>query len=142
MFHRNWVNDVKFFHQDKLVVSCSRDSYVQVFDCCSGKCVIKYNLSPGNKENKIKTILNKKIKYFNIFLDYAETLALKEEYSIAVGTEHGSVQVFDLRALKAIQKYNEHTSKINCVQYQHGTPCLVSVSKDKQLNVILFNINI
>jgi len=68
-------------------------------------------------------------------LDYAETLALKEKFSIAVGTEQGSIQVFDLRALKVVQKYNKHTSRINCIQYQYKTPCLVSVSKDKQLNV-------
>lgn len=68
-------------------------------------------------------------------LDYAETLALKEKFSIAVGTKQGSIQVFDLRALKVIQKYNKHTSQVNCVQYQHKTPCLVSVSKDKRLNV-------
>lgn len=71
-------------------------------------------------------------------LDYAETLALKEDFSIAVGTNHGSVQVFDLRAVKAVQKFNKHTSQVNSVKYQHETPCLVSASKDKQLNVILF----
>lgn len=69
-------------------------------------------------------------------LDFAETLALKEEYSIAVGTEQGTIQIFDLRALKVIQKYNEHKSQINSIKYQSHTPCLVSVSKDKQLNVI------
>jgi len=68
-------------------------------------------------------------------LDYAETLAVKEKFSIAVGTKQGSVQVFDLRALKVIQKYNKHTSQINCIQYQHKTPCLISISNDKQLNV-------
>lgn len=69
-------------------------------------------------------------------LDYAETLCVKGEFSIAVGTKQGSVQVFDLRYLKVLQKYFEHTSQINCVQYQYNTPCLVSVSNDKQLNVI------
>jgi len=53
MFHRNWVNIAKFFKEDKLVVSCSRDSYVQVFDCCSGKCVSKFNLSPGKQKINI-----------------------------------------------------------------------------------------
>ncbi|VVC35842.1 Hypothetical protein CINCED_3A022452 [Cinara cedri] len=113
MFHHNWVNEAKFFKENKVVVSCSRDSRIQVFDCCSGKCVAKFNLSP----------------------DYAETLALQEEFSIAVGTQQGTVQVFDLRALKVVQKYSEHTSQVNCIQYQYKTPCLVSVSKDKKLNV-------
>ncbi|XP_025409746.1 POC1 centriolar protein homolog B-like [Sipha flava] len=113
MFHNNWVNMAKFFNCNKLVVSCSRDSYIQVFDCCSGKCVVKFNLSP----------------------DYAETLTLKEDFSIAVGTNLGSIQVFDLRALKVLQMYNKHTSQVNCIQYQYKTPCLVSVSKDKKLNV-------
>lgn len=53
-----------------------------------------------------------------------------------MGTNQGSVQIFDLRALKVLQKYNEHTSQVNCVQFQYNTPCLVSVSKDKKLNVI------
>ncbi|XP_015374399.1 PREDICTED: POC1 centriolar protein homolog B-like isoform X1 [Diuraphis noxia] len=113
MFHRNWVNTAKFFKEDKLIISCSRDCYVQVFDCCSGKCVAKFNLSP----------------------DFAESLSLKEEFSIAVGTNQGSIQIFDLRALKVLQKYNEHTSQVNCVKFQYKTPCLVSVSKDKKLNV-------
>ncbi|XP_027845661.2 POC1 centriolar protein homolog B-like [Aphis gossypii] len=113
MFHRNWVNIAKFFKEDKLVVSCSKDSFIQVFDCCSGKCVIKFNLSP----------------------DFAESLSVKEEFSIAVGTQLGSIQIFDLRALKVLQKYSEHNSQVNCIQYQNRTPCLVSVSKDKKLNV-------
>lgn len=54
-----------------------------------------------------------------------------------MGTKQGSIQVFDLRALKIIQKYDEHTHQINCIKYQNKTPCLVSVSKDKQLNVII-----
>lgn len=136
MFHHNWVNDAKFFHNDQLVVSCSRDSYIQVFECCSGKCVAKFNLSPGKNYKKCQTIRLKFNDSLN--LDYAETLALKEDFSIAVGTVHGSVQVFDLRALKVLEKFNEHTSQINSVKYQHKTPCLVSASKDKQLNVILF----
>jgi len=69
-------------------------------------------------------------------LDFAESLSLKEEFSIAVGTQLGSIQIFDLRALKVLQKYSEHTSQVNCIQYQYKTPCLVSVSKDKKLNVI------
>lgn len=44
--------------------------------------------------------------------------------------------MFDIRALKVLQMYSEHTSQINCLQYQYKTPCLVSVSKDKKLNVI------
>lgn len=55
-----------------------------------------------------------------------------------MGTESGSVQVFDLRALKVVQKYDDHASKINQIQYQNKTPCLVSVSKDKKLNASLF----
>lgn len=53
-----------------------------------------------------------------------------------MGTQLGSIQIFDLRASKVVQKYNEHTSQVNCIQYQYKTPCLVSVSKDKKLNVI------
>lgn len=52
-----------------------------------------------------------------------------------MGTKQGSVQVFDLRALKVIQKYDDHTQQINQIKYQNETPCLVSVSNDKQLNV-------
>lgn len=55
-----------------------------------------------------------------------------------MGTNKGSVQIFDLRALKVLQKYNEHTSQVNSVKFQYKTPCLVSVSKDKKLNVINF----
>lgn len=53
-----------------------------------------------------------------------------------MGTNQGSIQIFDLRALKVVQKYNEHTSQVNCVGFQYKTPCLVSVSRDKKLNVI------
>ncbi|XP_050442832.1 POC1 centriolar protein homolog B-like [Adelges cooleyi] len=113
MFHRNWVNMAKFFNQDKLVASCSRDSLIQIFDCCSGKCVMKFSLNP----------------------DYAESLALKDEYNVAVGTEQGSVRVYDLRVPKIVQVYNEHKCKINCIQYQNKTPCLISGSQDQTLNV-------
>lgn len=44
--------------------------------------------------------------------------------------------MFDIRAIKALQIYSEHTSQVNHIQYQYKTPCLVSVSKDKKLNVI------
>ncbi|XP_050525564.1 POC1 centriolar protein homolog B-like isoform X2 [Daktulosphaira vitifoliae] len=114
IFHRNWVNTAKFFNNDRVVVSCSRDSYIQVYDCFSGKCVIK----------------------FNIGTDYAETLTLKTENSIAVGTAKGSVRLYDIRVPNVVQVFREHIgNKINCIHYQHNSPCLVTGSIDKTLNV-------
>lgn len=141
MFHRNWVNKAKFFKDDKLVISCSKDSFIQVYDCSSGKCVIKFNLSPGKNNLKINKKLINIIVYNYLNIDYANTLALKEEFSIAVGTKQGSVQVFDLRSSKILQKYNEHESQINCILYQYKTPCLISISNDKKLNVFIILIN-
>lgn len=52
-----------------------------------------------------------------------------------MGTQEGFIQMFDLRALKAVQKFKEHTSQINHIQYQYETPCLMSISNDKKFNV-------
>ncbi|XP_041980509.1 WD repeat-containing protein 61-like [Aricia agestis] len=111
--HTHTVRSVDFSPDSELLVSASDDGYVKLFDVGSGNLLLNLNL----KSWVLKAVIS-----------YDCT-------RVAAAAADGSVTIANLKGFKTAHMFNEHKDMVWDLQFNFDSNMLVSVSKDKSLNV-------
>ncbi|XP_045538858.1 WD repeat-containing protein 61-like [Papilio machaon] len=111
--HTKTVRSVQFSTNSNLLVTASDDGYVKVYDSASANLVKNVNLKSW--------VLN--------------ACFSKDGTRIAAATADGSVYVILLTDCKILKQFKEHSSTVWDVKFKPTSDHLVSVSKDKCINV-------
>ncbi|KAJ8943876.1 hypothetical protein NQ318_019358 [Aromia moschata] len=112
--HNHWVRCVRYSPEGDMILSCSDDRTVRVWDTNTGQCL------------HVFTSVNGSPNYLAIH---------RNNNSIAVAMNTGSVRVYDIRNKKLQQHYALHDNS-TCVSWHPQANYLLTAGKDGKLRIV------
>ncbi|CAK1542261.1 unnamed protein product [Leptosia nina] len=111
--HTETIRSIEFSHNNQLLLTASNDGFAKLFKVASGdlQCSLKLE----------KWLLSAKFS-----LDGTR---------VALGTSDGEVIIATVSDLKVLHTFQEHTSMVCGVQFNAESEMVVSVAKDRTINI-------
>ncbi|XP_021498880.2 POC1 centriolar protein homolog B isoform X3 [Meriones unguiculatus] len=106
---------LRFSPDKRLIVSCSEDKTVKIWDTASKQCVNNFSDSVG----------------FANFVDFNPTGTC----IASAGSDH-TVKIWDIRVNKLLQHYQVHSGGVNCLSFHPLGNSLVTASSDGTLKIL------
>lgn len=151
--HNDYIWNVAFSSDNKLILSCSSDKKIKLFDCDSRKGICLDNVKEcycaslsldnkwiiSGKGNNIKMWDIEKrstIKYFFGHKGLVRCLSISSdnEYIVSGGGDD-QIIVWDIKTGMSVWKFTEHTDCVWCICFSHDGKLVISGSDDKTIKI-------
>ncbi|XP_076967689.1 POC1 centriolar protein homolog B isoform X6 [Tamandua tetradactyla] len=113
--HTHWVRCAKFSPDGRLIVSCSEDKTIKIWDTSNKQCINNFSDFVG----------------FANFVDFNPNGTC----IASAGSDH-TVKIWDIRVNKLLQHYQVHSGGVNCVSFHPSGNYLITASSDGTLKIL------
>lgn len=152
--HQDNINSVVISHDRQLIISCSSDKTIKIWNLATGKLVHtfaghknsinvvaishddRYIVSGSYEEVKVWNLQSQQFVYnLKGYHDWVNTLAISHDDKYIVSGSYQTIKIWSLQTGQLLHTLNEHQDWVNAVAISHDDRYIVSGSGDQSIKI-------